>query len=153
MVPRGELMLLFLSIRLTGNWTLIITRGEVGGRTDENRGKGLRVYLSWWALSNIQNCLITILYTWNSLTLYVNYTGLSKKKNRVQGTWVAQSLKCPALDFTQVMISQFSLWDPALHQTPCCQGGVCLGFSLFLSLCPSPICMCAPALSQNTNKH
>jgi len=35
----------------------------------------------WWTLSNVESCLITVLYTWTYRTLYINCTLIVKKIN------------------------------------------------------------------------
>ena len=67
----------------------------------------------------------------------------------MRGAWVAQSVKCPPLDSGSghdLMVMRSSLKSV--------QHGGYLGFSLSLSLCPSPAntCVCAHALFFSLSK-
>ena len=65
-------------------------------------------------------------------------------KITLRGAWVAQSVKPQTL--AQVMISWFVGSSPASHSALIVQN--LLGFSLSLSLCPSPTCAFCLSLSK-----
>lgn len=66
---------------------------------------------------------------------------IKKKKQTHRGTWMAQPVGCPTLDFCSVMTLKL-----------CVGCGDCLRLSLSLSLCPQPTCMLLLSLALSLTK-
>ena len=76
-------------------------------------------------------------------------TRLSLNTPKSGSTWAVQSVKRLTLGFGSGHDLMGS-WVRALHLALHRQGGACLGFSLSLSLCPSPACAVSVSLKINT---